>query len=125
LFALVLMSHLGAAGLALATALAAMVNGGILVVVLNRRLGGVEWESVIRSAGRVLVACVPIVMACWWVADAQIWAQPADWTAKSAMLVVAIGVSVGGYLGVHALFQSEELGVVWGMVRRKLGRLTG
>ncbi|MFZ3012091.1 MAG: murein biosynthesis integral membrane protein MurJ, partial [Nitrospira sp.] len=52
LFSLVLMSHLGAAGLALATALAAMVNGGILVVVLNRRLGGVEWESVIRSAGR-------------------------------------------------------------------------
>jgi len=124
LFSLVLMSPLGAAGLALATALAAMVNGGILVVVLNRRLGGVEWKSVIRSAGRVLVACVPIVMACWWVADAQIWAQPADWTAKSAMLVVAIGVSVGGYLGVHALFQSEELGVVWGMVRRKLGRLT-
>src|SRR6476469_1761650 len=39
-FSLLLMSPLGASGLALATALAGMVNGGILVVVLNRRLGG-------------------------------------------------------------------------------------
>lgn len=125
LFSLVLMSHLGAAGLALATALAAMVNGGILVVVLNRRLGGVEWKSVIRSAGRVLVACVPIVMACWWVAGAQVWTQPDDWAEKSGMLIAAIGLSIGGYFGVHALLRSDELGVVWGMVRRKLGRFIG
>lgn len=125
LFSLVLMSHLGAAGLALATALAAMVNGGILVVVLNRRLGGVEWTSVIRSAGRVVVACVPIVMACWWVAGAQVWTQPGDWVEKTAMLVAAIGLSIGGYLGVHALFRSDELNVVWGMVRRKVGRAIG
>ncbi|MDH4083221.1 MAG: murein biosynthesis integral membrane protein MurJ [Nitrospira sp.] len=123
LFSLVLMSFLGAAGLALATALAAMVNGGILVVVLNRRLGGIEWKSVIWSAGRVLVGCIPIVVACWWVADAQLWSHPAEWFEKSAMLAVAIAVSVGGYLGVHAVFRSEELDVVWGMVRRKLGRL--
>lgn len=125
LFSLALMSRLGAAGLALATALAAMVNGGILVVVLNRRLGGIEWKSVIRSAGRVLVACVPIVVACWWVAEAKIWTHPAEWVAKSALIFAAIGLSVGGYLGVHALLRSEELGVVWGMVRRKLGRVVG
>ena len=125
LFSLALMSRLGAAGLALATALAAMVNGGILVVVLNRRLGGIEWKSVIRSAGRVLVACVPIVVACWWVAEARIWNHPAEWVAKSALLFAAIGLSVGGYLGVHALLRSEELGVVWGMARKKLGRVAG
>ena len=38
------------------------------------------------------------------------------------MLAVAIGFSVIGYLGVHAWFRSEELGVVWGMVQRKIGR---
>ncbi|MCW5559900.1 MAG: murein biosynthesis integral membrane protein MurJ, partial [Verrucomicrobiae bacterium] len=125
LFSLVLMTRIGAAGLALATALAAMVNGGILVVVLNRRLGGVEWKAMGRSAGRVLVACVPILMVCWWVAGAQVWTHPADWIEKSVMLFAAIGLSVGGYLGIHALFQSEELGVVWGMVRRKFGRSAG
>jgi putative peptidoglycan lipid II flippase len=122
LFSLALMSPLGAAGLALATALAAMVNGGILVAVLNRRLGGVEWGAVGRSSLRVLVACVPMVIACWWVAGAQVWSHPADWVAKSVMLFVAIGLSVSGYLGVHAILRSEELDVMWGMVKRKLGR---
>ncbi|MFO0698413.1 MAG: murein biosynthesis integral membrane protein MurJ [Nitrospira sp.] len=125
LFSLLLMSHLGAAGLALATAVAAMVNGGILVAVLNRRLGGVDWFPVLRSVGRVVIGCVPIVVACWWVAEAQIWTQPNDWITKSTMLFLGVGLSVGGYLGVHALFRSEELGVVWGMVRRKLGRVMG
>jgi putative peptidoglycan lipid II flippase len=122
-FSLMLMSPLGASGLALATALAAMVNGGILVAVLNRRLGGVEWGSVGRSALRVLVACVPLVVSCLWVAGAQVWSQPDQWAAKSVMLAVAIGLSLSGYLGVHALLRSEELDLVWGMVKRKLGRV--
>jgi putative peptidoglycan lipid II flippase len=125
LFSLALMSSLGAAGLALATALAAMVNGGILVTVLNRRLGGVDWRAVGQSSVRVVVACVPVVVACWWVAGAQVWTHPAEWAAKSVLLVVAIGLSVSGYLGVHALLRSEELDVVWGMVRRRLGRRAG
>jgi putative peptidoglycan lipid II flippase len=123
LFSLALMSSLGAAGLALATALAAMVNGGILVVVLNRRLGGVEWRSVGRSFIRVVVACVPMIITCWWVAEAQIWTHPGDWIAKSAMLALAIGLSICGYVGAHALLRSDELDVLRGMMRRKLGRL--
>ncbi len=124
-FSLALMSTLGAPGLALATALAAVVNGSILVVVLNRRLGGVAWGSVGRSAARVLVACLPLVLACTWVANAQVWTQPAEWAAKSVMLFVALGLSISGYFGVHALLRSEELEVVWGMIRKKLGRFAG
>lgn len=123
LFSLVLMSVLGAAGLALATALASMVNGVILVAVLNRRLGGVDWGAVGRSSLRVLAACIPLIIVCWWVAEAEIWTHPAEWVTKSVMLFASVGLSVGGYLGVHVLLRSEELGVVWGMVRKKLGRV--
>jgi putative peptidoglycan lipid II flippase len=56
------------------------------------------------------------------VAAAQVWTHPGEWTAKSVMLCAAIGLSVSGYLGVHALLRSEELDLVWGMVRRKLKR---
>ncbi|MBH0199961.1 MAG: murein biosynthesis integral membrane protein MurJ [Nitrospira sp.] len=124
-FSLLLMRPLGAAGLAFATALAAMVNGGILVAVLNRRLGGVEWGVVGRSSLRVAVACIPMALACWWAADAPVWMHPDDWIAKSVILFGAIGVSVGSYVGVHTLLRSEELDVVWGIVRRKLGRIGG
>ena len=41
------------------------------------------------------------------------------------MLFVAIGLSVSGYLGVHALLRSEEFDLVWGMVREKLSRVIG
>jgi putative peptidoglycan lipid II flippase len=125
LFSLLLMRPLGAAGLAFATALAAMVNGGILVAVLNRRLGGVEWAAVGRSSLRVAVACIPMTMACWWAAGAPVWTHHDDWVAKAVMLFGAIAVSLGSYVGVHALLRSDELDVVWGMVRRKLGRIAG
>lgn len=125
LFSLLLMSSLGAAGLALATALAAMVNGGILVAVLHRRLGGMDWGSVGRSSLRVLVASLPLVVVCAWVAAAQLWTHPGDWIEKSIMLTMAIGLSVSGYLGIHAVLRSEELDLVWGMVRKKLGRNIG
>lgn len=121
-FSLLFMNVLGAAGLALATALAAMLNGAILVVILNRRLGGVDWPSVGRSSLRVLGASVPLTLACSWVAGAQVWTHPDDWIAKSVMLFVAIGLSMTGYFGIHALLRSEELDVVWEMVRRKIGR---
>jgi len=122
---LLLMKPLGAAGLALATALAAMINGAILVAVLNRRLGGVEWRSIGRSSLRVVLACLPVVVACLWVTSAAVWSHAGEWIAKSVMLFVAIGLSVSGYLGVHALLGSEELALVWGMVTRKLGRVLG
>ena len=121
-FSLIFMRTLGAAGLALATALAAMLNGAILVAVLNRRLGGVDWLSVSRSSLRAIAASVPVILACWWVAGAQVWSHPDDWIAKSVMLFVAMGLSMTGYLGVHAMLRSEELDVVWRMVKRKIGR---
>jgi putative peptidoglycan lipid II flippase len=124
-FSLMLMSPLGAPGLALATALAAMVNGGILIAVLNRRLGGVEWRSVGRSSFRALLACLPLVLACLWVSGAQVWTHAGEWTAKSVMLFVAIGLSVSGYAAVHALLGSDELSLVWEMVTKKLGRILG
>jgi putative peptidoglycan lipid II flippase len=71
----------------------------------------------------VLIASAPLVVVCAWVAAAQLWTHPGEWTAKSAMLFMAIGLSVSGYLGTHALLRSEELNLVWGMVRKKLGRV--
>jgi putative peptidoglycan lipid II flippase len=117
---IVLMEPLGHAGLALATALAAMVNVSVLVYRLNHRLGGVEWGEVLRSSGRSVIAVIPVVLACLWVAELDLWTRPAEWTVKSLMLCVGIGVSVIGYLGVHALLKSHELDVLVGIVKRKL-----
>jgi putative peptidoglycan lipid II flippase len=115
------MDRLEAAGLALATALASMVNVGLLVAILTRRLGGVDWGSVGRSALRTLLAAVPLVAVCLWVAGAEVWTHEGKWVGKTVMLAVGIGLSVTGYVGIHALLKSEELDVIWGIVRRNVG----
>jgi len=123
LLSLWLMTLLDVAGLALATALASMLNGSILVAVLHRRLGRVDWGSIGRSAVRVLVASVPLVLICIWVESATVWTQEDEWVLKSVTLIVGIGLSVIGYFGVHIMLGSEELDVVLGIVKRKLGRM--
>ena len=92
---------------------------------MRRRLGGVEWGSVGRSSLRVVLACLPLIGICFWAASAPLWTHPGEWIEKAVVLAVAIVFSAGGYVGVHILLKSDEVDVVWGMVRRKLGRATG
>jgi len=119
---LLLMGPLRHAGLALATALSAILNMGLLLVFLARRLGAIGWEAILRSHARVLLASVPIVLTCLWIASLAVWAQPGAWVAKSVMLIVGIGISVAGYVTLHALLGSDELDFLWSLVRRKLAR---
>jgi putative peptidoglycan lipid II flippase len=118
------MTLLDAAGLALATALASMLNGIILIAVLDRRLGRIDWGSLVRSGCRVLSACIPVLGICVWVAGASMWMEGGNWIVKAAALFGGIGLSIMAYLGVHIMLGSEELDVVLGMVKRKLGRVT-
>ena len=122
LLSFVFMQYFQHAGLALATAVASMLNGLTLVVVLNRRLGGVDWASVGRTAVRVVGATVPVALACLWIASLAVWSHQGEWIAKTVMLFVGIGLSMTGYVGAHALLRSEELDVIWGIVRRKFKR---
>ncbi len=122
LLALWLMGPLEYAGLALATALSAMVNITILVSVLTSRLGGIDWWHFGQSFGRALIATIPVVVACLWIANLAVWQREDEWIAKSIMLVVGIGLSVTGYVGTHALYQSQELDVLWQLVQTKVLR---
>ena len=123
-FSLLFMDALRHAGLALATALAGMVNVGILVMVLNRRLGGIDWASVGRSASRVVIASIPVGIACLWVAGLDVWARHGEWGMKAIMLFVGIGMSLAGYIGAHAIMRSEELDIFSNMVKGKFRRMT-
>ena len=120
MLALLLMKTFAHVGLALATALAAMVNVGILFVVLVRRLGDFRWSMFGRSLWRILLALIPLILACFWIADLAVWGRPDQWMAKLVMLFVGIGLSVTGYIGTHALLRSEELEQIWSMIRTKI-----
>ena len=120
ILALALMDSLQYIGLALATALAAMMNSGILLIMLTKRLGGLNGIALGKSIGRTILALTPVVLASYWVAELAVWQREAEWIAKSIMLFVGIGLSATGYFGVHALLRSEELEGSWGIVKKKL-----
>ena len=118
--AFVLMTPLEHAGLALATALSAMVNIGVLIGILTYRLGGIDWRGVGRSLGQAGLATIPVLLACLWIANLAVWHRADEWIAKGIMLTVGIGLSVTGYIGTQALFQSRELEVLWKLVQRNV-----
>ena len=117
-----LMGPLQHVGLALATALAAIVNMSLLIVFLVRHLETLGWKAILASHARVVAASVPIAVACLWVAGLEVWGRPENWIAKTVMLLVAIGLSVAGYVTAHALLRSEEMDFLWDLVKRKVGR---
>ena len=105
-------------GLALATALSAMVHLCVLSGVLAHRLGGMDWRRVGCALGRAGLAAIPVILACAWVAGLAVWQREDEWVAKGVMLTVGIGLSVTGYLGTQALLRSEEQDVLWNVVQR-------
>ena len=118
--ALLLMQSLEHAGLALATALSAMVNISVLIGILTHRLGGIDWRGIGRSLGQAGLATIPVILSCLWIADLAVWHRADEWIAKGIMLTVGVGLSVTGYVGIQALFHSRELEVLWNLVQRNV-----
>ncbi|MEC4674568.1 MAG: murein biosynthesis integral membrane protein MurJ, partial [Nitrospirota bacterium] len=120
--ALALMEPMHHVGLALATALSAMFNITFLIVVLNSRLGGIDWGGLGKSLGRSVLATIPVVLACLGIANFDVWHEPEQWLLKSIVLGLGIGLSMVGYIGIHMLYQSDELNVCRQLLESKLGR---
>ena len=49
-----------------------------------------------------------------------VWQRADEWMAKGIMLTVGIGLSMTGYVGIQALFRSQELDVLWRMVQQNI-----
>ena len=120
--ALMLMQTLEYVGLALATAGASMLNATILMTILNRRIGGLNWTRLAQSVGRTIIALVPLTLICMWVIQEDVWRQPDIFTMKVSVLTVGIVLSAAGYFGTHLLLRSEELDGIWDILKKKLRR---
>jgi putative peptidoglycan lipid II flippase len=86
---------LGYLGLALGTALAALVNAGVLLVLLRRRLGGLDEGRIAVAFGKIAIASAVMGFAAWSVERALATALPSDWWVLRAIRVFsAIAVSL-------------------------------
>lgn len=120
---LLLMSRLSFGGLALANALAGLTEGGILIVLLGRRLEGM---------GLATLGFPVAVFTFWGVAQGLVAAAVADYlrltvdlaSVSGQLIQVGLSVVAGAtvYAGLSYAMNSQELLTMMAMVRRRLGR---
>jgi putative peptidoglycan lipid II flippase len=120
---LVLNAWMGFPGLALGTAIAANVNAVLLLVLLSRRLGGVDGRRLWRSLASIVVAAAIMGLAAWggehWLRDVV----PGDgllWRASRVFL--SIGAAVGVLAAAAWALRIEEFRQAIDQIRTKLGR---
>ncbi len=116
---LALMGPMLHAGLALAHALAATLNLGVLFVLLRKRLGGVRSGRILGSLGRTAAASAVMGLLCALLLGGGLWTAPGSPGLKAALLGGTIALAVGVYALVSFALGSEELGFVVKLIRQK------
>ncbi len=113
LLGLMLMKPLAHGGIALATSLAAMLNLGILMTMLQRRLGGVDWRGIGASLVRSLLSAAVMAVGVLAVSRAMLSA-PHPTTGQLA-LGLGAGIAAGGLIYAAAAWAvgSVELRELW------------
>lgn len=122
---LALMGPLAHGGLALATALASMLNFALLLGVLHRRLGRFGGRRIARSFGQAAAASVPAAVIGWMISALPIWHEPAHWIAKAAVITAGIGLAGGAYAALQAMWKNEESRFLWALIARRRARAAG
>jgi putative peptidoglycan lipid II flippase len=112
LLSLLLLSPLGFGGLAAANTLATLVEMALMVWLLGRRLGGLEWPQLRTTAARSALAAAAMALPL------LAWAD--RWRSGSAVLFGLLGLLAAAaiYLAAAALLRMPEVAVV----RRLIGR---
>jgi putative peptidoglycan lipid II flippase len=108
--AIALMAPMAHSGLALASSIGTFANLAGLVWVARRRFGPIGGRALVRSTGRVIVACVPL--AAWCVLAR--WLMPAAGGSgpTAAWLAVAVGGGTALFIVVSGLLGSPERAVL-------------
>jgi putative peptidoglycan lipid II flippase len=120
LFSLILMVPLRLGGLALASTLSALCQMAMLLYFLRRKIGRFRGRSIAMAGGKTLIATLPMALVV------SLVIRYADWSVSGHKLVKGgiLGGAIGGGIAVFILFayllRIEEVGEVFGLLRRKI-----
>ncbi|HEY3045828.1 MAG TPA: murein biosynthesis integral membrane protein MurJ [Vicinamibacterales bacterium] len=123
LFSISLVTWMGFRGLALATSIAALGNGGLLVVLLRRRLKGIEGERLAIVLTKVLVAAATMAIAAWGIEYVMTELLPGrQILLRGVRLVTAIGGGLVVLAVAAKLLRIEEFEDALGLARGNLSK---
>ncbi|MFT7582559.1 MAG: putative peptidoglycan lipid II flippase [Myxococcota bacterium] len=119
---LVLAEPLGHGGVALAGSLAAVLNMGLYVWLLRKKLGGLGLPALLSRVGRLVLSTGAMVGGL--IGFAALWPS-ADVAGRGLLFVwvlAALGVAAASYLGLATALRVNEFGGLLQSVRRKFSR---
>lgn len=120
LFSLLLIIPLGFRGLALSSALSAMVNLSVLMVALRRRLGRIDGRTILGSVQKIGLASLGMGGVAYFLESGSSWTEAGFIGRKALILGGAISLSMATYLILTRLLKSPELSFLIGLAKRSL-----
>jgi len=108
-------------GLALATSISSIINFVWLLYLLMQRQGGFDLGELLRAHGKVILASLTVIAIGWPISAMGLWHQDGRSWLKGCWLAAGLTGGVISFCLVSAWLGSEELAVVWQLVRKKLG----
>jgi putative peptidoglycan lipid II flippase len=96
-------THLGEAGMAAGTLVSFGIQAIVMLVLLDRRVGGLELRKIGIGAMKMLAGCAAMAGACWLVQKLPIYPHGAGMLASAAQLVILMAVGAGAYLGMCSI----------------------
>jgi putative peptidoglycan lipid II flippase len=116
IISLSLINVLRITGLALANTIAALIEMALLIVMIRKRLGGLDDRRLALSTIKTTLAAITMGLAVWGFLGIAV---------NAAVIIRALGgivIGVGVFFIAAWLLHSEELYSVLGIVKRRLGR---
>lgn len=122
-FSLTLTRTMGFAGLALATSLAALVNGGLALALLQRQIGTIDTRDLVVTTVKALLATAAMALVIWWLAPIVAGVLPGAVLWRQALRLLAlIGSGLIALAAAAALLRLRELATFTSAARRQIDR---
>lgn len=115
----VLMNLYGHLGLAVALTLSSVFNAGLLLWLLQRKVGGFMQGALWRPLLKAIPASVVMAVIVYLLLGQVAWAQTGNHLIKGIWLAVAVGSGGLSYLVCCLLLRVEEVRQGWDLLRRR------
>jgi putative peptidoglycan lipid II flippase len=119
---LLLRGSMGHVGIAVAISAAGVVQLGVLLVLLRRKLGQLGLASVAKSAARIVIAAVAMAAAGYGVTLLGHWERGGNDVGNLAVYAAAIAASGLAYVVVLVILRAPEIDETRAALRRRRSR---
>jgi putative peptidoglycan lipid II flippase len=109
-------------GLAFSTSVVALMNFGLLYLMMQRRLKGIEDRKTAVAVGKIILASLVMGAACWAITNGISRYAGDSFAVKAANVITSVGIGAAVFYSVASLLGIEELRAATKALTRRFAR---